>query len=683
MRLLRTNPAFWFAASLITVMALVGACSGQEPTLAPVVPRDTPTPGVTPTPTPTATPTATPTQTPTATPTQTPTATPTITPTPTPTPMPPPTATPLPTPTPTPTQTPSPTPSPTPGPPPSSDAPLPGFTPFPPAPTKTPTPGLPPTPTPVPFDHFVDMVGGLTHSCGLRVNGAVLCWGGNEYLQAAPPPNLRLASISSSYNHTCGLQPDGIAVCWGAEGHSSRTFTPTSSTALLTTAGAPTGELRANGQSLTFALPGTLTEDVTITLRVRPVYSRSPLGEQSFTLPVTLDTDTPTPPTWSVNSGTHGTHDFQVAYVANERVVRITLQSEPPSLNRLYWSFSASYPVTETREVDQTRSILAAPRAVFTSVSAGFDHNCALLPNGDAECWGDNSEWQSLVPQNTKFKAISAGYKFTCGLREDGTPLCWGDINRWTIPTPVNEKLVSLTTGGLHACGLRENGTPVCWGRNNFRQSMPPAGEAFSTITAGDSHTCALRLDGTPRCWGHNDRGQTAAPRDEIFNAIRAGASHTCAIRLDSTPVCWGDNSSDQNWPPFSAPKPTPTPRPETVNGNRDPDCADGTGCERTNISLDDGIWELDVYLVRNCTDLNNCANTAADFWVRIGEDGEAHTLVERTIANGDAVVELRHTVTVRIGPAETDHAERGRQKITVHAEGAWILTFSFVRGPR
>ena len=678
MRLFRTNPAFWFAASLITVMAMVGACSSPEPTVAPVVARDTPTPAVTPTSTSTATPTTTPTSTPTATPTHTPTATPTTTPSPTATQTPTPTA--IPSPTLTPTPTPSPAPTATPMPTPSSDAPVPDFTPFPQEPTSTPTPAPPATPTPVPFDHFVSMVGGLTHSCGLRANGSVLCWGGNEYLQAAPPPNIRLTSLSSSYNHTCGLQANGIAVCWGAEGQGARTYTATSTIALLTTAGTSTGELRNNGQKLLFAVPGNLPGDIAVTLAVRPVASRTELTEQSFTVSVDLD-ESSGPTTWSVDSGAHGMHDFNVEYLAgsdNGRVVRITLRSDPPSLNRLHWSFSASYPVTETRPADQTQAILYAPHAIYTSISAGFDHTCALLPDGEAECWGDNSEWQSQVPRETSFTAISAGYRFTCGLLTDGAPTCWGDINRWTIPTPQDERLVSITTGGDHACGLREDGTPVCWGRNNYRQSTPPEGEFFSTIAAGERHTCALRLDGTPMCWGNNHTGQTAAPRDEVLDSIRAGAFHSCAIRPDSVPVCWGDNSHDQNWPPFSAPKPTPTPRPETVNGNRVADCTDSDGCERTNIILGDGIWAMNVWLIDNET----CANGScdpADFKVTIGLDDEARVLLDRT--GGNAVSELRQTVTVRVGTEVTDHVERGRQTLTIHAAGVWILTFEFVRG--
>ena len=527
------------------------------------------------------------------------------------------------------------------------------------------------------------MHGGSTHTCGLRANGAVLCWGGNDHRQASPPPNLRLASLSTSYNHNCGLQENGIAVCWGAAGLGSQAYTVTSARALVTSVGTPTGELRNNGQQLLFAVPDTITGNITFTLAVHPIYNNNPRREHTFTLPVTLDMDSATE-SWTVDTGTLGSHEFDVKYLsggADGRVVSITLRTEPPSLNRLHWSFSASYPESESRSSNLTQEILSAPRAIFTTISAGFDHTCALLPDGSPECWGDNSEGQSFPPSGLTLKAISAGFRFSCGLQTDGTPVCWGDINRWTIPAPSDENLVSLTTGRLHACGLHEDGTPVCWGRNRS-QSRPPEGEVFSMITAGDNHTCATRLDGTPMCWGRNDRGQTAAPRDEVLANIYAGYSHTCGVRPDNTPVCWGDNSSDQNWPPRSAPKPTPTPQAEQLFRHKEPDCADADGCTFSNIQLDDGVWRLSVRLRENCADLNDCANTADDFKLTLGEGSDARVLLDRTDPN--AVSSLRDfAVTVRIGPEETDHAERGRQYVTIHATGIWTLTFSFVSGPR
>ena len=360
----------------------------------------------------------------------------------------------------------------------------------------------------------------------------------------------------------------------------------------------------------------------------------------------------------------------------------------------MYWSFSASYPQSESRTSNLTEEILSPPRAVFTTISAGFDHNCALLPDGSPECWGDNSEGQSFPPSGLTLKAISAGFRFSCGLRTDGSPVCWGDTNRWTMPAPQDEQLVSLTTGGAHACGLREDGTPVCWGRNNYRQSTPPEGEAFSMMSAGERYTCALRLDGTPMCWGNNSNGQTAAPRDEVLANIYSGVAHTCGIRPDSTPVCWGDNSHDQNWPPFSAPRPTPTPRPYELYRHTDPVCADTNGCTFSNISLDAGTWQLSVRLRENfeCTTPGSTGQkcqafntTPEDFKITIG------SWVVMDYTNGNAVGSLggpadtqSNTRTIRVGPLEDgNNVERGRQTVTVYATGIWTLTFSFVRGPQ
>ncbi len=548
------------------------------------------------------------------------------------------------------------------------------------------------------------MHGGSTHTCGLRPNGAVLCWGGNDHRQASPPPNIRLASLSTSYNHNCGLQDNGIAVCWGAAGLGSQTYTITSRRALATTIGTSTGELRNRDQSFMFAIPGNLSGDgagrLTFTLSVRPVFNNNELGAHPFTLGVTdLDNDGSVE-TWTVDTGTLGSHDFDVQYLAaggNGRVVSITLRSDPPSLNRMYWSFSASYPESESRTSNLTEEILSPPRAVFTAISAGFDHNCALLSDGSPECWGDNSEGQSFPPSGLTLKAISAGFRFSCGLRTDGSPVCWGDINRWTMPAPQDEQLVSLTTGGAHACGLREDGTPVCWGRNNYRQSVPPEGEVFGMMSAGERYTCALRLDGTPMCWGNNSNGQTAAPRDEVLTNIYSGVAHTCGVRPDSTPICWGDNSHDQNWPPFSAPKPTPTPRPYELYRHTDPDCADADGCTFSNISLDSGTWQLSVRLRENF----ECATTpdpgqkcqsytsaAAGFKITIGEGSDAWVVMDYTGASavsglGGPNDTASHTRTVRVGPLEDgNNVERGRQAVTVEATGIWTLTFSFVRGP-
>ena len=152
-------------------------------------------PAATPTPTPTHTPSPTSTPTPTATQTATVTVTPTLIPT-VDLDLKPgdPVATPTYTPTPTPTLTPTPSPTVTP----------------------TSTPGTATTPQP-PADIGIAVSSGGRHSCALhKTAGSILCWGDNEHGQASPPTTGSYTAIASGETHTCAIRSDGIVVCWGS-----------------------------------------------------------------------------------------------------------------------------------------------------------------------------------------------------------------------------------------------------------------------------------------------------------------------------------------------------------------------------------------------------------------------------------------------------------------------------------
>ena len=163
----------------------------------PAPPAATPTPTHPPTPRPTATPTATAIPTPSPTATHTPTATQTATVTATPTLIPTvdpdikpgdPVATPI--------YTHTPTPSPT--------------------VTPTSTPGAGTTPQPPP-DIGIAVSSGGGHSCALhKTAGSILCWGDNEHGQASPPTTGSYTAIASGETHTCAIRSDGIVVCWGS-----------------------------------------------------------------------------------------------------------------------------------------------------------------------------------------------------------------------------------------------------------------------------------------------------------------------------------------------------------------------------------------------------------------------------------------------------------------------------------
>jgi alpha-tubulin suppressor-like RCC1 family protein len=68
---------------------------------------------------------------------------------------------------------------------------------------------------------YIQVTAGLFHTCAIQqVNasgaGPVQCWGDNFYGQASAPRGVSFTQISAGDYHTCGLKPDGSVQCWGS-----------------------------------------------------------------------------------------------------------------------------------------------------------------------------------------------------------------------------------------------------------------------------------------------------------------------------------------------------------------------------------------------------------------------------------------------------------------------------------
>ena len=87
-------------------------------------------------------------------------------------------------------------------------------------PTTVPTPVPTATQTPIPQPSSgvgFTVSGGGGHYCALHgTNGSILCWGENEHGQASPPRTGRYTTIVSGESHSCALRSDGALVCWGS-----------------------------------------------------------------------------------------------------------------------------------------------------------------------------------------------------------------------------------------------------------------------------------------------------------------------------------------------------------------------------------------------------------------------------------------------------------------------------------
>ncbi|HMJ16082.1 MAG TPA: hypothetical protein VK524_31920 [Polyangiaceae bacterium] len=90
-------------------------------------------------------------------------------------------------------------------------------------------PGCEPGQSDVCFDDWVSVSGGTYHTCGIRRDGSLWCWGGNANAQLGvgttgtnerAPLRVKASApwsaVAAGYQHTCAIRSDGTLLCWGA-----------------------------------------------------------------------------------------------------------------------------------------------------------------------------------------------------------------------------------------------------------------------------------------------------------------------------------------------------------------------------------------------------------------------------------------------------------------------------------
>ena len=364
---------------------------------------------------------------------------------------------------------------------------------------------------------FSSVSAGGIHICGLRTDGSVSCWGGNEDGQSDAPDGL-FSSVSAGPYHTCGVRTDGSVVCWGynSKGQSDA---PSGSFSSVSAGNDHTCGVRTDG---TLACWGD-NEDG---------QSNAPSGSFSSV---------------SAGSGAFRSHtcgvrtDGTVACWGNSG----NGQSDAPADS--FSSASAGRVHTCGVRIDGTVACWgddrhgqsSPPVGTFSTVNAGDYHTCGVKTDGTVACWGNNGSGQSDAPDGS-FSSVSAGSghfsSHTCAVRTDGSVTCWGN-------TP-DGSFSSVSAGSGHICGLRTDRSIACWGYNNNGQSDAPDG-LFSSVSVGSGFTCGLRFDSSVSCWGYNYDGRSDAPGGS-FSSVSAGGAHTCGVKMDGTVACWGNNGSGQ-----------------------------------------------------------------------------------------------------------------------------------------
>jgi alpha-tubulin suppressor-like RCC1 family protein len=187
------------------------------------------------------------------------------------------------------------------------------------------------------------------------------------------------------------------------------------------------------------------------------------------------------------------------------------------------------------------------------AISAGNYHACSLGQSGNVQCWGQNQAGQlgngtsgadvttpiGNVPLAGPAIAISSGSYHSCALLNDGNVQCWGQNSGGKLGNNSN---------------VHSNSPVTVQGFSNSIASDP-----VIAISAGQGHTCALTQNKNLYCWGGNQDGEVgdgstsqrwvATPvtlGSGVVSAITTGYSHSCLALSGGNVQCWGSDQYGQ-----------------------------------------------------------------------------------------------------------------------------------------
>lgn len=240
--------------------------------------------------------------------------------------------------------------------------------------------------------------------------------------------------------------------------------------------------------------------------------------------------------------------------VDDEAVAGVTRRGEEFELKGLQDGSTRLY-----AEIDGAQSALVEVEVVrWAQISAGSGFTCGLLTDGQALCWGSNSngqlgigeagegDWERPTPVagGLRFKSISAGGTYACGVTTDNKGYCWGARDKGQLGIALPNGDAGVESAPVEVAGERD----------------------FERIMAGGGFSCGVTTDKLLFCWGDNERGEVGQdpnggsessgaryfdePKqltlgDVDPSSLVLGGMHACARRRGAM-YCWGSNGLGQ-----------------------------------------------------------------------------------------------------------------------------------------
>lgn len=324
---------------------------------------------------------------------------------------------------------------------------------------------------------WASVVAGGHHTCGVRVDGEVRCWGMNVFGEIGAPPESDLQwavvegirrprSLGLGFLHSCGVDGSGRVLCWGANAGGFHNYgSDRTTTAVVAT---PFDDRQADATAIA-------------------------AGEQ------------------------------HACVILSDRTVEC-------------WGMNSWGQLGDGRSQGTPQNVRTSVTGVaeVVQIGVGFGHTCALDEVGGVSCWGANglgelgdgtteiSHLPLWVAGTGEVVSLGVGAHHSCVANRVGEVWCWGWGDRpFTESVPDRPRLISgvsnaveVVAGGAFSCARSSDGTVQCWGheRSDFPRTPVRIFESALSVSAGSGHICSLLEGGEVECAGLGANGQTTVP---------------------------------------------------------------------------------------------------------------------------------------------------------------------------
>lgn len=340
----------------------------------------------------------------------------------------------------------------------------------------------------VPAGTFVDVAAGLGASCAIDEAGAVTCWGAENLGNTDVPPGLYRSISSSTYaSHTCGVRLDGSVECWGWNGGSQAT-PPTDGFVDLVGGGWTICGVTENRTGTCWGDTRTFTEPL-------PIIDRASIG-LGYAIACWLDEaghatcrgrrtdgldDVPTDRLSTVAVG--------AVHACGLRLDKTAIcwgdggrgQTDAPDgeFSALAVGGSFTCGLRNDASVECWGSGKGATEArdgPFASIWARNAFVCGLRHDGSAACWGDWSFRSPAEAPDGTYTELALAGSAVCGLRGDGSVDCVTRTGVFNDGSAGLDGIFMRIVGGTSdICGLRPDGAVTCVGLNSRDEIFQPA----------------------------------------------------------------------------------------------------------------------------------------------------------------------------------------------------------------